>query len=197
MLSPDVVLQCLPQMPGFLTIHSLDDKILWAARIGYGLDESIIGTSASDLVVPEHRELWHSINNRVKYNREIVDYTVRMLTPEPPGWVSLDGRMGPYLEDGAVKYILVIVADASFKVSKHNPTRFLLSPFQREVVAVLLGSPVPLKGATIAARIGEARNSSTLRTTLAALVSRGILHSNRHGYSVTEDFRPIAVDLLR
>lgn len=196
-MNHDDIFYALGHAPGFLNIISTDNKLLWCSRISYGLDPSILGLPADTITVAEDKPLWQEMLRRAVHNREVSDFRTRVNVPVPPGWVTINGRMAPVIRNDRVEFVVTVCYDATFRADYNPAVRFLLSPLERSIVSVLLATPGPLKSNAIAARVGESRSSSRIRTILASLVERGILAATWVGYSLSEDFRLIAMDLLR
>lgn len=135
--------------------------------------------------------------SRVVYGMEKIPYSVRVIVPAKPGWITVHGCMGPIVNDGILRYVAAVCYDATFAEPVNPCARFMLTPIQREIVSVLMIATEPMKSQTIATRIGLKRTTSTLRTMLSLLVERGILRTRNGGYKVNRDFRPLAADLLQ
>lgn len=195
-MSPDDIFYCLGHAPGFFNIISPDNRLLWCSRISYGLDPSILGLPADTITLPEDKPLWQEYLRRAVHNREVSDFRLKVAVPAPPGFVSINGRMAPVVRNDQVQFVVTVCYDNTFRADYNPAVRFLLSPLERSIVSVLLATS-PLKSNAIALRTGESRSSSRIRTILASLVERGILAATWVGYSLSEEFRLIAMDLLR
>jgi hypothetical protein len=180
-----------------LNLHAPDGILVWSSRIAYGLKGAIIGKPAETLIHPCDRERWLGWFSRAAHNRERITHTVRIIVPAKPGWITVHGVMGPIVERGQVKYVSNAVYDATFTEPTNPCVRFMLTPTQRKIVAVLLAESHPVKSQTIAARIGLKKSTSTLRSILASLADREILKIRDGGYEIHRDFRPLAVEFLQ
>lgn len=187
----------LDQFPVFLNLHAPDGILVWCSRISYGLPDSIIGQPAEDRIHPCGRDRWSSMFSRVVYGMEKIPYSVRVIVPIKPGWITVHGCMGPIVSDGVLRYVAAVCYDATFAEPVNPCARFMLTATQRKIIAVLLSESRPIKTHAIAVRIGAKKSTSTLRTILASLADREILRNHDGGYEIHPDFRPLAVELLQ
>ena len=197
MLDDADVFYCLGHAPGFFNIVSPDNRLLWCSRISYGLDPSILGLPADTITLPEDKPLWQEYLRRAVHNREVSDFRLKVAVPAPPGFVSINGRMAPVVRNDRVEFVVTVCYDNTFRADYNPVVRFLFSPIERSILTVLLTATAPLKSNVVAARIGESHSSSRLRTLLANLADRGIVAADHNGYRLSDDFRIIAMDLLR
>lgn len=172
----------MPQLPGFISLHSPEGTLVWASRISYGLSEEILGQPADANILEEDRPRWWEAFRRAGTLREVADYVVRVRTPTPPGYVTIQGRLGPVLLRGRLRYVAAVCWDATFRDHRNPLARFLLSHQQRAVVAALLQSREPMSG----------KLTPAFRDSLARLVQREILAHDSRGYRVSEAFSPYA-----
>ena len=191
-------LALLQQLPFFVSVCDLRGKLIWTNRITYGLDDSIIGKPVDLHIVEEDKAQWWVAFRRVIHWMEIVDYSVKVNVPEPPGWVMVNGKLSPYVVRGKTKYVVAIAHDATLR-DKANPLgKFVLSPIGKLVVRYLLqvGSA---KGPSIGRHVGEVGSngqaSPKLRASLAEKVERGVLSHVNGGYAITPEFAPFAAIL--
>lgn len=114
---PDFDVSLLPeilsQSPLFVTVLSLDGRMLWLNRYAYGYDRSVDGTSADPIILPEDIPVWLDAFRRAVSGERDVGYTVRLRIPTPPGWVRVVGKLSPVSIDGAVKYVIAVTLDAT------------------------------------------------------------------------------------
>ena len=190
------VAEVLGQLPGYITLHDLKGRFIWSNKLGLGFDESVVGTMADANIFMDDRARWWSFFRRAAIDREVLDYSVKVIVPAKPGWAKIQGRLGPILRNGEVIYVVSLNYDATFHPESDPRAKFMLSELERGIVVTLLASKKPIKSAAISARVGEGRSSSKLRTILANLADRGIVTSTAFGYTISEQFRAHALDLI-
>jgi hypothetical protein len=185
---------CIAQLPAFVAAHDPDGLLLWANRIGYGLDpKKIYGQPAADRILPEDRPRWSELFRRAVHQGETAAVDVRIAVPMAPGVIRMIGHLGPVITGGRVRYVVSVVRDAAPLDSHVLP--FLLGTRERPVVDCLLRSP-PLKSAALARKLNGGfrgqTSPSTLRAILSGLADRGVIENTPAGYRVTNAFRPLA-----
>lgn len=188
----------LKQLPYFVSVFNLDGEITWVNRIAYGLRNNVIGKRADLLMLEDDRVAWWAGFRRVVHLREVVDFSCRIHTPEPPGWAKIDGKLSPHIVRSKVKWVVSVCYDATLQYKANPLGQFVLSPLGKKVVTYLLRVN-SAKGPAIGRYVKEVgRNgqaSSKLRAVLSEKVMRGILNHIDGGYSITEKFSPYAAIL--
>ena len=196
MLDPDLIRATLPQLPCFLCLYSTLGTLLWANKIGYGLDHSALGRPSLSFIVDDDQVLWQEAFRRCLLVREVVPFTVRCQVPAPPGWVTLTGSLAPIVLDGQVILLASFALDTTFRPPQSEPARFFLSPIEQKILTALLDQPKPLKSHAIAHRAGLSAAGSRLRTLLTNLVERNLLVSYPSGYRLNPEALTLLRDLL-
>lgn len=113
-LPSEEVLRALAQLPLFVIVVARAGALLWSSALAYGYGAEAIGRPAEDFILEEDRPAWREAFLRSRDGRELVRYSVRLLTPEPPGLVRLAGRTAPVVgPDGRVLYVAACAVDVS------------------------------------------------------------------------------------
>ncbi len=188
----------LEQLPFFVSVCDTKGTLVWTNRVIYGLNHEILGQPSDTHIAEADRPIWWACFRRVVHFREIVDYEVKVIVPEPPGWAKLGGRLSPYVKQDRVQNVVAVAHDQTLRDVPNPLARFVLSPLGKKVISFLLrvGSA---KGPTIGRHVGEVSSngqaSPKLRAVLAEKVMRGILHHVEGGYRISESFAPFATVL--
>lgn len=198
------LLAALPQFPSFLCLYAPDRTIAWCNTLGYGREcTSVIGECSDEHVMESDRVWWQEMFRRAVYLRETSIFTLNLHTPHPPGFLRVQGKIGPIIHNGSVIYVATVSTDvtAHTPVSTINPlARFFFTPLCRATVAYLLENGHS-KGASIGKAIGELSSngqaSPKLRAILSSLQERCVVAHSPGGYHVSDAFSPfIACALL-
>ena len=193
------ILGAIAQTPAFISFHDTDGTLLWANRISFDLPDDIIGQPSDILIFDEDRPRWHAAFRRAVFHRETVEYRVRIKVDSPPGFAVISGRMGPVLKGDKVQMVAIVCYDATFREESNKLARFVVSDLGRQVIAYLMESGTQ-RGAAIGVAVGETSGkhqaSTKLRLLLNDMKERGILEKVGSGYKISEEFQPMAMDLL-
>lgn len=109
-------LDCMSQVPAFISILDLGGNLLWCNRFGYGYDRSILGQPISLVFVEEDRSIWDAAFRRAIEGSQGVRYALRLRVPTPPGWSPISGRLSGVSIGGVVTYVVAVTLDESTPV---------------------------------------------------------------------------------
>lgn len=200
-MDADVIVTALGQAPAFLNLLSPTGTLLWSSRVAYGLDgDTITGRPADAVIFDEDRPAYWEAFRRAKHLRETVNVTIRVVVPEPPGFVRLAVRLAPVVARDRVKHLAVVSQDITAAPREVNPLApYMLSPTSRRIVALLYPDRC-FKAAKIARELGESncrgQASSRLGTLLSNLRARGILFQTEDGYCLAPQFVPLVPSVV-